>query len=160
MDPTPPQETTVPGSAFTDADTLNSLLRGEIAAVETYDQAIPKFESGPIASELRRIRDEHQQTVGTLRDRVRATGTEPSEGSGPWGVFASVVTGTAKVLGQQAVLSALKQGEEHGINDYQTSFENTDLSAECRSLIGTTLLPRCHQHVAALDRLIDSLQAE
>src|SRR6478752_64375 len=57
-----------------DTDALNELLRGEISAVETYDQAIAKFEAQPLASDLRRIRDEHQHAVVALRERVTAFG--------------------------------------------------------------------------------------
>jgi len=147
-------------TAANDVDSLNSLLRGEISAVETYEQAIPKFESGSVALELRRIRDEHQQTVNMLTAKVRSAGGEPSKGSGPWGVFATAVTGTAKVLGQSAVLAALKQGEEHGINSYKKSLEDVHVTAGARTLISSDLLPRCNQHLAALDRLSGSLEGK
>ena len=34
-------------AGYCDLDMLNSLLRGEISAVETYDQSLPKFEEFP-----------------------------------------------------------------------------------------------------------------
>ena len=41
-------------------DTLNQLLRGELAATETYQQAMAKVGSEPGAAELRQIHDEHR----------------------------------------------------------------------------------------------------
>jgi uncharacterized protein (TIGR02284 family) len=139
------------------AATLNSLLRGEISAVETYDQAISKFEGDATAAALGRIRDEHVSAVTTLREHVRMNGGEPSEGSGAWGTFATAVTGAAKVVGPGTVLAALRQGEEHGINEYESALKGKDLQAPCCDVIRTQLLPKCRQHVAELDRLVGGL---
>lgn len=134
------------------ADTLNSLLRGELSAVESYDLALGKFDDYPAAAqELRRVRDEHQQTVQLLRGHVAGQGGEPSDGSGPWGSFVAVVTGAASAFGPGTALAALKRGEEHGIGNYQTALDDADLSAESKELIRTQLLPRCEGHLAALE---------
>jgi hypothetical protein len=139
-----------------DTETLNSLLRREISAAETYDLAINKFEGKSAAVELRRIRDEHHAAMSMLRDRVRANGGDPADSSGPWGTFASVVTGTAMALGMKPVLSALRQGEEHGISEYQKAV-NSDVTDGCRRLIEGDLLPKCRQHVTSLQLLSTSL---
>lgn len=136
-----------------DVDALNKLLRGELSAVETYDQAIGKFENKPAASDLRRIREEHSRAAGEIRTRVARFGGQPSESSGPWGSFATAVTGAAKVLGPETVLAALKKGEEHGISEYEEALANKDVNAECKELFRTDLLPKCRTHVAELDRL-------
>jgi hypothetical protein len=139
-----------------DTKTLNALLRGEISAAETYDLAISKFEGRATAVELRRIRDEHHAAMSMLRDRVRANGGEPADSSGAWGTFVSVLTGTAMAFGMKPVLTALRQGEEHGISEYQKA-ANSDLSDGCRSLIEAELLPMCRQHVSSLEQLSTAL---
>ena len=136
------------------AEALNSLLRGEISAIETYDQAMPKFEDSAHQSALRGVRDDHHEATETLREKVRASGGEPSTGSGPWGAFTALVTGAAKLIGPQSVLAALKQGEEHGISQYEKSLEADGLTAEYKNLIRTDLLPRCRKHVAQLETMI------
>jgi uncharacterized protein (TIGR02284 family) len=141
---------------FDDTKTLNSLLRGEISAAETYDLAISKFEGRSVAMELRRIRDEHHAAMSMLRDRVRSNGGDPADSSGPWGAFASAVTGTAMALGMKPVISALRQGEEHGISEYQKAI-NSDVTDGCRRLIEGELLPMCRQHVTSLQRLSTNL---
>src|SRR6476646_7792582 len=60
-----------------DIDVLNALLRGEVAAVETYDLVIPKFEGQPQAADLEHIRAEHADAAEMLRDRVRHFGGDP-----------------------------------------------------------------------------------
>ena len=145
--------TTTTSAQACDTDALNSLLRGELSAVETYAQAAEKFSTWDGAAELRRIRSEHVAATNALREKVNHFGGTPADGSGVWGSFAAAVTGTAKVFGQGAALAALKQGEEHGINEYEEALENPDVHPACKDMIRGTLLPRCRQHVADLDRL-------
>jgi demethoxyubiquinone hydroxylase (CLK1/Coq7/Cat5 family) len=149
---------TTPNTAQTcDVDALNMLLRGELSAVETYDQALAKFDDAAHKTALTKIRDEHSHAVQVLRERVRAFNGEPSTNSGPWGAFASTVTGAAKLVGPQATLSALKQGEQHGISDYEKALNNEGINAECRNTIRTDLHPRCTRHIAQLDSMIAAL---
>ncbi len=153
---TPPVALPTPATsdAATCAEALNSLLRGEISAIETYEQAMPKFDDSVHKSALKANSDEHQNTASVLREKVRACGGEPSTGSGPWGTFTSLVTGAAKLIGPQSVLAALKQGEEHGISQYEKSLEADGLTAEYKNLIRADLLPRCRKHVAQLETMI------
>ena len=134
-------------------DRLNRLLRGEISAVETYQQALEKI-TGPEASELRAMMDDHQQAAETWRERVIRYGGTPSDDSGIWGSWAQLVEGTAKVFGPGTALSALKQGEEHGIAEYERALDDEDVAAEDKTLIRSELLPRSQAHIQALDRLI------
>lgn len=141
-----------------DTDALNSLLRGELSAVETYDQALTKFEDPTVVTDLRRIRGEHSDAAVRLRDQMVRFGGTPAESSGPWGTFAAAVTGTAKMFGPGTALAALKQGEEHGINEYDDALKNEGVNPECKDLIRADLLPRCRRHVADLDRLMGGMK--
>jgi uncharacterized protein (TIGR02284 family) len=138
-------------------DTLNSLLRGELAATETYQQALAKVgDSGPGSAELRQIHVEHREAANTLREHVRKHGGTPDHGSGAWGVFAKAVEGTAKLFGNAAALKALKEGEERGIKDYENALNDATLPADCQTLIRTQLLPQTQSHIPVLDRLMSA----
>ena len=159
---TKPSAHTVPTSD-TDLQTLNSLLRGEISAVETYEQALGKFTDPAfrtLSNALTRLRDEHNQSLNTLRSRISVHGGEPAEGAGAWGVFANVVAGAAKLIGPQTVLAALKQGELHGAEDYDKALKDNGVSTESRYLIRNELLPRCHEHAAMLDGMIGQIEQQ
>lgn len=138
------------------ATTLNSLLRGEMSALETYRQAILKFEGSdaPGLPELHNLRRDHRDAADALWHHIEGHGERPSEDSGPWGAWAKLVEGTATLLGNTAALKALKEGEEHGLKDYQDALEDSDLPRECVSLIRDRLLPQQQQHIVVLDRLI------
>jgi len=146
-----------------DVDALNNLLRGEISAVETYTQAIEKFkkpEDRNLSNALTHIRDEHSQTVATLRERVLAHGGTPSGGAGVWGMFANTVEGAAKLFGPQTALAALKQGELFGKEQYEKAAGQADVSTEAKFLIRGELMNRCQSHIAAIEQLIAQLEAK
>src|SRR6187401_1583559 len=92
------------------ADALNSLLRGEISAVETYTQALKKVEGHPACSTLETLRKDHVEAANVLRRHVAAKGEESAKGSGAWGAFAKSVEGTAKLFGNKSAIQALKEG--------------------------------------------------
>jgi hypothetical protein len=141
-----------------DIDALNALLRGEVAAVETYDQVIAKFDGQPQAVELQRIRNEHEDAAAVLRERVRHFGGDPAEGSGVWGKLTAAITGTAKVFGPATALGTLRQGEEYGIGQYENALTDPEIDTEDKDLIRYRLLPRCLSHVSDLDRMIEAVK--
>jgi uncharacterized protein (TIGR02284 family) len=132
------------------ADTLNSLLRGELAATETYQQALEKIGNDAGASELRQIHVDHREAANTLRQHVHNVGGTPDQGSGAWGAFAKAVEGTAKLFGNTSALKALKEGEEHGVKSYENVLQDSDLPTECQTLVRTVLCraPRASQRLA------------
>jgi len=108
-------------------ETLNSLLRGEISAVETYDQALETLnDDRSIANQLSQCRSSHEQRMLLLRNEVARRGGEPVTGSGPWGSFAKLVEGGAKAFGKEAAIAALEAGEDHGLRQYRDDLPKLD----------------------------------
>ena len=136
-------------------DSLNSLLRGELSAVETYRQAIDKLDGGLGTTELSRLNAEHLEAADILRDHILEHGGNPDESSGAWGTFAKAVEGTAKLLGNKAAIGALKRGEEAGITSYENALSDEHLPQDCKMLIRDHLLPQTRQHLPILDRLME-----
>ena len=131
---------------------LNSFLRGEMSAVETYQLALEKIDHISTArDELLANLKSHQDRVMMLQDAVRMLGGEPATSSGPWGTFAKVVEKGAKVLGEKATIAALEEGEDHGLKDYKGDLDDLDFQA--RSLVQDKLLPAqqmTHDRLSAL----------
>ncbi|MCB1208347.1 MAG: DUF2383 domain-containing protein [Verrucomicrobiales bacterium] len=134
-------------------DTCNSLLRGELAAVETYVQAITKFEKDSDVSELRRILVEHTDTDTELHENVISMGGTPSTSSGVWGGFANAVQATASLFGEGSAIASLIQGEKHGQREYEAALSADTTMPECRPLIATKWLPRVCSHIDTLEKL-------
>lgn len=137
--------------ASRDIEKLNSFLRGERSAVETYDQAIEKLEDEPaIQQRLRSLRDSHSARVVELSDRIRALGGQPDETSGAWGGFANLVEGGAKLFGKSAAIAALEEGEDHGKRLYA---DLDELSEPVKEFMRSRIIPeqrRTHDTLSAL----------
>jgi hypothetical protein len=134
-------------------DTLNSFLRGEISAVETYRQALEKLRNEPEASTLDDCLRSHDRRASLLKAEIRRRGGEPAEGSGAWGAFAKVIEGGAKAFGAKAAIAALEEGEDHGRDDYKRDVAKLDPDA--RSFVQQQLVPeqlRTHQVMSSLKK--------
>jgi len=141
-----------------DIETLNALLLCQVAAVETYDRAINKFEDPHVLADLQAIREEHLHAEILLREKVLQLGGEPVENAEPWGASAAAITATDdKAMGPATALAALRQGEEQTINEFEDSLKRENMNSECKNLIRAHLLPEGRNHVAGLNRLMGGM---
>jgi bacterioferritin (cytochrome b1) len=140
---------------------LNSFLRGEISAAETYRMAVDKLARSDEAVAqsntglLREIQEQHSRAAQTLRDRIQELGGEPSDSSGAWGAWAATVEGTMSLFGDASALKGLKEGEEHGLKDYQAGVDDIDPTSA--QLVQNQLIPQQQRHINLLDQLIGSI---
>jgi uncharacterized protein (TIGR02284 family) len=137
---------------------LNSLLRGEISACETYRMAIDKVAASDQitmdnVSILREIEGEHDQAAQQLRQRIGQLGGQPCDSSGAWGAWAQAVQGTMNLFGDASALKSLKEGEEHGLKDYEEALDDVDTGS--RQLIAGELIPRQQRHLSLIDQLMN-----
>ncbi len=137
-------------------DTLNSFLRGELSAVDTYRQAIDKLVDNPLRYQLKDCLQSHQMRVEALRSRIHQLAGSPAESAGIWGAFAKIVEGGAKLLGERAAIAALEEGEDHGRNDYRRDLDQLDY--ETRSWFEATILPEQERTHAQLSAIKHSLK--
>ena len=137
-------------------DSLNSLLRGEISACETYRQAIAKVSDEPsLRTALQESLSSHESRAQLLRERITQLGGKPAEGSGAWGTFAKLVEGGAKAFGDKAAIAALEEGEDHGLKDYREELKKLDGTA--RTFVESQLLPaqeRTHRVLSAMKKTL------
>lgn len=137
-------------------DVLNELLRGELSAVETYEQAIEKLDEASSArTELESCCDLHLERAQRLRELVAQYGGQPSESSGAWGGFAKLIEGGAKVFGEKAAIAALEEGEDHGLRNYRDNVAK--LNGPVRDVVSTELLPGQERTHRSLSQLKHSL---
>lgn len=138
-----------------DVETLNSFLRGELSAVETYRQALGHVSTDRLREPLQDCLTDHEQRVEAIRDRISKLGGKPAEGSGVWGAFAKIVQAGADALGEQAAVQALEQGEDHGLADYQRDMDKTH--GDARRFVRMELLPaqkRTHDRMSRLKKTL------
>lgn len=140
--------------------TLNSLLRGELSAIETYEQALVQVANEPGVGDLRHIAEEHRQAAEVLRRHIVERGGKPSADSGAWGTVVRTVEGAAKLFGNSSALEVLKTGEQHGVNSYESALRDENLDEPCKELIRSTLLPQTQAHLPVLDRFLSGQDRE
>lgn len=144
-----------PGNTNKAISQLNSFLRGEISSVETYRQALDRIQDPRVRNELQNLLRSHQERTDLLRQRVVELGGSPDSSSGAWGAFAKLVEGAGAVFGVGPALSALKQGEDHGLNDYRRDLGDLDTTSQ--ELVRSRLLPeqeRTYQAIVNLQQTV------
>ncbi len=140
-------------------DQLNSFLRGEISAVETYRIALDKLAiDSPARSRLDACRQSHAERVATLRGKILALGGTPSDGSGPWGAMTKMIEKGASVFGDVTAVDALEAGEDHGLRDYRQDLPK--LGSTAREIVTTQLLPQQEHTHRTLSELKRELHAK
>jgi demethoxyubiquinone hydroxylase (CLK1/Coq7/Cat5 family) len=136
-------------------DKLQECLRGELSAVETYELALQGVKGKEISHPLRQLRDSHERRVIMIRNHILSLGGQPSETSGAWGTFARLVQRSADLFGDKAAMSALEEGEDHGLKMYSEDLDGCDTAT--REFIVVELLPeqqRSHDLCRSLDRFV------
>ena len=134
-----------------DIDQLNSFLRGEISAVETYGQALDAADDPDSVKVLKEMKQSHEARVAKLQDAVLNLGGEPAKESKAWGQFAKAVEGGAKLFGESAAIAVLEEGEDHGLSDYREDVSK--LSPGVQGFVAAHLLPEQKRSHDALSRL-------
>ncbi|MBL8958119.1 MAG: DUF2383 domain-containing protein [Myxococcaceae bacterium] len=140
-------------------DQLNSFLRGEISAVETYRIALEKLAiDSPARARLDACRQSHAERVSTLRAKILALGGTPADGSGAWGTMTKAIEKGASMFGDVSAVDALEAGEDHGLADYRQDLPK--LGSEARDLVTTQLLPKQEQTHRTMSELKRELHGE
>ena len=116
---------------------MNTLLRGEISAVETYHQALERVKDAQIRPILEENLRLHQNRCDLLRARVQSLGGTPEASSGAWGAFAKLIEGGAQLFGDKAAVIALEEGEDRGLAIYRKELPKLD--ATTQQLVETQL---------------------
>jgi len=134
-----------PRSLGPEVGVLNALLRSELAAVVTYEQALMLFADRPPWNDLRSICEHHRSAAGVLRDQVVNLGGEPEAGA-----VSDFASPEERPPNSQIALDALRAMEERRLAEIERVLEREQLPDECRFAIRASVLPRCHEHIDML----------
>ncbi|MDT4328558.1 DUF2383 domain-containing protein [Methylomonas sp. MED-D] len=147
---------------MSDIQSINRLLQNELSALETYQQALDRFRKDTALGEfdfLMLTFQEHKAAACSLRGKIKQLGGTPTQDSGPWGAWAKIIMACATLLGKQAVLKVLREGELTGTEDYEKALQDHGLHPDIRVLIANSLLPAQQRYMRALDSLLEAAMA-
>lgn len=134
---------------------LNTLLRGELSAVETYELALRQFAfDQDTTARLRACLRSHLRRSEALRRAVCRQGGLPSELCGIWGSLARVLELPARARSPASAIEALHRGETYARRDYEAGADQGTLAPPARDLVWTRLAPEQRQTLATLTRVL------
>lgn len=129
------------------ADSLNPLLRVELAAVVAYQQALRSLDGrlGVDSGQVLELAAGHQRNVAALQVCIHALGGVPAaEPGASWSAFT--------LLRDELSVQQLLDAEEEGLAAYETALPS--LEGDVRDLVEHDLIPRQRSHVATLSRIL------
>ncbi|HYP89212.1 MAG TPA: DUF2383 domain-containing protein [Polyangiaceae bacterium] len=134
-------------------DQLNSFLRGELSAAETYRLALDRLEQSEHRPTLVQCSRSHEERARLLTEAILGRGGDPSDSSGAWGSLVRMLERGAAAMSESAAVAILEEGEDHGRDDYLRDLDKLEPSA--RQLIEFAILPeqrRTHDTIRAVKR--------
>ena len=137
-----------------DKDSINEVLRGEVSAVEAYQQALDTVKEDPEVNRLQEFLADHQSAVSYWKKQVNDQGVVVEASSGPWGTAVEAFVGTAKLFGNNPALKALRRGEEYGLNEYEKLTRDGHLSPTQTSYVRDVLIPNQLRHINSIDAMM------
>lgn len=139
---------------------IDEILRGEIAAMEAYQQVFELVKGDPEAIHLDMLFEDHRSAVEFWRQQATQSLSFPEKTSGVWGTAVEAFIGVSKLLGDRTALTALRRGEEYGLDMYREMLEHPDLSPAQRDEVREKFIPRQKEHITKLSMLIESNRYE
>jgi DNA-binding ferritin-like protein len=136
-------------------ETLQSLYRGELAAVRAYEDALGAVTEDAHAV-LSRAQRSHERRAELLAERIARNGGSVPETAGPWGTLTHLLEEAALTLGgERAAIAMLAQGEEHGLRAYEDATSELEADDPTRTFLLHELLPA---HMETLE-MVNALRA-
>jgi hypothetical protein len=123
----------------TTIEKLNLFLREELAAVETYDEALRGRSAATGKRELSLCQRSHEKRVAALRMKIAALGGTPASSSGLRGGWEKVLERGAAAVSQDMAVRVLEAGEDRILRDYRETLSTLDTKA--RDFVVDSILP-------------------
>ena len=116
-------------------DLLNALLELEYDAIEAYDAAIARIERADIRVAMERFRLDHRRHVAELTPLIQEEGGTPAGGPDIKRVLTKGKVVLASLVGDRAILLAMKTNEDDTNTAYDRIISRGDLPSYVRAVI-------------------------
>jgi hypothetical protein len=137
----------------TTVDWLNALLCDELAAVETYMEALTESRSPSFGVELWKCKRSHEVRVKMLQEKIASLGGSPTTACGLKDLLERMADLDAVAVDDEMVVRALAAGEDQMLHDYHERIPRLD--RDVRSFVERNLLPAEEYTQDALNALAD-----
>lgn len=117
------------------AKLLNALIELDFDAIEAYRAAIDKLENAGDKSQLQSFMADHQRHITDLQPLVVGLGEKPAEKADAKAVLAKGKVVLAGIVGDHAILMAMKSNEDDTNTAYERACARDDLPADIRGVL-------------------------
>lgn len=135
---------------------FNSLLHGEIGAVETYNVALKSATNSEVLRTLEMAKQSHVDRVTKLRNHVITQGGTPDETAGLWGPFEKFVQGSAHT--EHDAVAMLEEAEAERLVAYES--QRTIVEGIVLASLNDELLPAQHESHLMIASLLKQISPE
>ncbi|HEU4404483.1 MAG TPA: DUF2383 domain-containing protein [Polyangiaceae bacterium] len=118
---------------------LNSFLRSELSAVETYQDVLERATGASARATLEDCSSSHESRAQRLREAITLLGGTPATSSGALGTLARLFGRSALALGGRTGVAALARGEDRVLREYRDNLGRLDPKG--KNLVEELLLP-------------------
>lgn len=130
---------TTVGTATDIVDMLNDLIQLDHDAIQAYEAAISRIDNAEHQRQLTAFRDDHVRHTEELSRVVRELGGEPATGPSMKQVLTVGKVAFADMMGNRAVLQAMKTNEDDTNTAYERAAGRSDLPAAAVPVIQAAL---------------------
>lgn len=128
---------------------LNTVLKGELMAVESYDMFIYNTDDERIRQQFEWFREDHKEHAELLSRRIRSLGSVPDKGTGLPGMFSQIkLEFETKGKDSDEILKRAFFGEDKGVKMAEEIIKG-DLDPESAELIGK-ILSKDREHLVTM----------
>lgn len=117
------------------AKLLNSLIELDFDAIAAYRAAIEKLENGEDKGALRGFMADHERHTVDLRPFVERFGEKAAEGADVKAILTKGRVVIAGLMGDRAILEAMKANEDDTNRAYERATARTDLPDDLRAVL-------------------------
>lgn len=131
-----------------------SLVKDELAAIDTYKEVLQSVSSGKAGDSLRLIENEHEEAARLLKDGLRRLGVDAPRKADKAAAWVPARREAGELPDDKSSISLLRDGERREIEDYESALRDDSLDPALKRLIEKDILPKTRAHVPALDRYL------
>lgn len=138
-------------------DTLNELLKGELMAMEIYQETEDIQDDEQVRSMLQQFSKDHQEHARLLADRILELGGTPVTGTGMAGAMAGMSSKINALRGPSHLLKQVYDGEDKGVHAYEDRID--ELDPESQKLV-SEIMSVDHDHLKLFKERMEAEEAE
>lgn len=138
-------------------DTLNELLKGELMAMDIYQETEDMQGDVQVMEMLKQFAKDHQEHAQLLADRIKELGGTPIEDTGMAGTMAGMSSKINALRGPSHLLEQVYAGEDKGVHAYEDRIDELDPESQA---IVRKIMSKDHDHLKLFKERMESEKEE